>query len=125
MKRTDPAALKGRSAISAFAFFWVLLIPAPGVSQMTSGIAECAKIEDDAERLRCYDHLAGRESAAEGTKGEPSPKREEKQPQEASYFSRLWELDKETRRGPYSIAPYRSNYILPFTYNASPNSDAV
>jgi phospholipase A1 len=125
MKGTDTTALKCRSAIPAFAFFWVLLIPASGMSQMTSGLAECAKIQDDAERLRCYDQLAGRESAAQETKAEPSPTPEEKQLQEPSYFSRLWELDKETRRGPYSLAPYQSNYILPFTYNTSPNSDVI
>ena len=43
----------------------------------------------------------------------------------ASYFSRLWELDGETRRGKHTITPHRSNYILPLTYNESPNIAAV
>jgi phospholipase A1 len=40
---------------------------------------------------------------------------------EPSYFTRLWELDKNTRRGSYTITPHRSNYFLPFTYNCFPN----
>ena len=44
---------------------------------------------------------------------------------EASYFSRLWELDEGTRREKHTITPHRSNYILPFTYNESPNIAAV
>ena len=43
----------------------------------------------------------------------------------SSYFSRLWELDPEFRTGKYPFSPYRSNYILPFTYNDSPNTAAV
>ncbi|MDH4267665.1 MAG: phospholipase A, partial [Deltaproteobacteria bacterium] len=42
-----------------------------------------------------------------------------------SFFSRLWELDEETRRDEYAIKPYRSNYVLPFTYNDSPNDAPI
>ncbi len=43
----------------------------------------------------------------------------------SSYFSRIWELDPEFRNGKYPFSPHRSNYILPFTYNDSPNTAAV
>lgn len=42
-----------------------------------------------------------------------------------SYFTQLWELDKSTRRGKFTITPHGSNYLLPFTYNFSPNEAAV
>lgn len=41
--------------------------------------------------------------------------------QEYSFFTQLWELDENTRRGSYTITPHRSNYILPYTYNFNPN----
>lgn len=99
--------------------------PAEGLSEISPELAECSKIEDNAERLKCYDNLAGR------TPKEPAPalKSGEEPPQEKgkkfSYFSQLWELEPETRRGKYPISLYRSNYFLPFTYNTSPNYDAV
>ncbi len=50
-----------------------------------------------------------------GESGGESGKREE------SYLSRLWELDKGSRNRAFGITPYRTNYLLPFTYNARPN----
>jgi phospholipase A1 len=38
-----------------------------------------------------------------------------------SYLSRLWGLDNSCRNQTFPISPYRSNYILPFTYDTSPN----
>lgn len=106
-------------------FLFLAAVPAEGLSDTSRELAECAKIEDAGERLKCYDNLAGRKSK-EAAPAEESVKRP--QPEETkkfSYFSRLWELEPETRRGKYSISPHRSNYILPYTYNSSPNYDAV
>jgi phospholipase A1/A2 len=106
--------------------FFPLATASPGaLSDPASNLGNCAKTEDDGERLKCYDNLAGRKSK------EPSPAEEsaKKPPPEGakrfSYFSQLWELEPETRRGKYSISPHRSNYILPYTYNTSPNYEAV
>lgn len=44
---------------------------------------------------------------------------------EESYLSRTWELSPATRRHPFSLTPYRSNYLLPFTWNATPNEEPV
>lgn len=88
-------------------------------------LAACAQIEHDAARLNCYDRLSGRkpgDSAPAEKSGETiSPGRSP----EVSYFSQLWELDRESRRGKYAIVPHRSNFVLPFTYNDSPNVAAV
>jgi len=99
--------------------------PAEGFSDTPREIAECAKIEDAGERLKCYDNLAGRkpeEAAPALESGEKPPSENGKR---FSYFSHLWELEPETRRGKYSLTPHNSNYILPYSYNSSPNYEAV
>jgi phospholipase A1 len=61
---------------------------------------------------------------ADASKGISGPPPQGSRPQ-PSYFSHLWELEPETRSESYSFSPHRSNYLLPFTYNSSPNVDAV
>jgi phospholipase A1/A2 len=38
-----------------------------------------------------------------------------------SYFTRLWQLDKEARKGQPGVTFHRSSYALAFSYNSSPN----
>jgi phospholipase A1 len=106
-------------------FFFLAATPAEGISETPADLAECSKIQDNGERLKCYDNLAGRkpkEPVPALKSGEkPSQDKEKK----FSYWSRIWELEPETRVGRFPITPYRSNYILPYTYNTSPNYDAV
>jgi len=40
-----------------------------------------------------------------------------------SYFTRLWELDEASRHVKFAFTPYRTIWILPYTYNSSPNSE--
>jgi phospholipase A1 len=42
-------------------------------------------------------------------------------PDKPSYFSKLWELDEAGRRASFAFTPYRTTYVLAYTYNASPN----
>jgi phospholipase A1 len=100
-------------------------VPAEGLSDTSRELAECAKIEDAGERLKCYDNLAGPKSKEVAPAEESVKKPQPEETKKFSYFSYLWELEPETRRGKYSISPHRSNYILPYTYNSSPNYDAV
>ena len=55
--------------------------------------------------------LPGKEDGPEAATGKEGP----------SYLSRLWELEEEPGRRRSAITPYRGNYILPVTYNSSPN----
>lgn len=71
---------------------------------------ECVKIEDNAVRLRCYDERSGRIPAAEGSE---------------SYLSKMWDLNTEFRRGRFALRPYRFNYVLPYTFNATPGKEAL
>ena len=128
-----PPGLPLRSFLPA-GYSWMSLLvllpflaaaPAEALSDSTRELAECAKIEDAGKRLDCYDNLAGHKPK------EPAPALEsrEKPPSENgktfSYFSHLWELEPKTRRGKYSLTPHGSNYILPYSYNVSPNYAAV
>ncbi len=74
------------------------------------GLSDCFKIENDEKRLKCYDENTEYESD---------------KTVEASYLTKLWELDKDVPRGKYSFMPHRSNYILPFAYNNSPNKKPI
>ena len=56
-------------------------------------------------------------SGASGQAADTENKKEKK----LSYFTRLWELDKEARKGRPDVIYHRSNYALAFSYNFSPN----
>jgi phospholipase A1 len=94
-------------------------------SEISQDMDECAKIEDNAERLKCYDNLAGQKSRNIEPAKESAERAPEGKEEKASYFSRLWELDEGARREKYALKLHRSTYVLPFTYNVSPNVDAV
>jgi phospholipase A1 len=104
------------------------------LSLITAGVAsgsnpldrwnECAKILDDSDRLKCFDELSGREP--EGSFEVPEGEEKEREETEApSYLSQLWELDEESRQRKFAITPYGSNYLLPVTYNKTPNPGPI
>ena len=118
-------AAGNRFIIGGLVLLALNIFPLQARSETPRILAECAKIENDAARLKCYDQLAGPKSAKDAPVTGPAEKPPEEKPEKVSYFSKLWELDKETRRDQYAITPYRSNYMLPISYNNSPNVDAV
>ncbi len=100
-------------------------------------IAECASIDDDSDRLKCYDRLSGRTPgklpASPGAPAAALPKSTSgKAPQaddassqdQRSVMARHWDLDERSRSNRFVIRPYRPNYVLPLAYNTSPNMDA-
>ena len=107
-------------------------------------LAYCATIGPAADRLACYDRLAGRVPSA------PPPVSEAELPPSASllapkdapaapataapsadagtasFLSRYWELDPEDKRGTFNFTGYRTNYVMPLhltsNINRSPQS---
>jgi phospholipase A1/A2 len=96
--------------------------------EKADSLLDCAKIVDDAQRLQCYDKLAASKvksaedtptnTAANITTKDPSPKAKQLTP-----MARHWDLDTNNRKHDFVLRPYRPNYMLPVTYNSSPNED--
>jgi phospholipase A1/A2 len=101
----------GKYLLSFILVFLILLIQAGNIwADDQRDLTDCSQIENDEKRLKCYDEIAGSDSNKTA---------------EVSYLTKLWELDKEVPRGKYSFMPHRSNYILPFAYNNSPNKEPI
>lgn len=74
--------------------------------------------------MMCILLLAVLSFAARAVAGADLPEsvgKEQMEKEAPSYLSRLWELDRGSRSRTSAITPYRSNYILPLTYNRTPN----
>ncbi len=126
---TDKKTVPARAGNFLIGLCLVLVFLGRASTEELSGtfqdMSECATIEDDARRLDCYDKLAGRKPEDTAPVKESGERASEEKEGKGSYFSRVWELDEETRRGKYPIKLHRSTYLLPFTYNESPNVDAA
>lgn len=86
--------------------FLLLFMPTSYIkAEGRSSVLDCSRIENEEERLTCYDEIVRRESNKHD-----------------SYLSKLWELDEDKPRDQYVIMAHRSNYILPVAYNSSPNT---
>jgi len=87
-------------------------------------LTACAKIAAAAERLQCYDKLAGRSTPAVSADTLTDTTVKDTPPeQKQTVMSRHWDLDPASRKHTFVLRPYRSNYLLPVAYNSSPNQD--
>ncbi len=94
-------------------------------------LEQCARIQNSAERLACYDRLAQREtgetvvsqfsSASVEQVVAELPSENNEDVSQASFLTRLWDLDESQSRGNFAFMAHRDNYILPLAYNTSPN----
>jgi phospholipase A1 len=99
-----------------------------------AALGDCARIQESAARLACYDRLAGRNEpvvppvpagrtvdaappptpVAAGVQGPPEPR--------ASFLSKYWELDDADKRGTFNFTGYRPNFLLPLHVTTGINS---
>lgn len=100
--------------------------PSAAPAATAQGVATCAVTVDDAQRLACYDRLAGRTAPPSGTvlpagrtpetatapaalpPGQAGPAAPR-----SSLLSKFWELDDADKRGTFNFTGYRANYLLP------------
>lgn len=122
--------------IAMFASAALVMSQFEALADTNNKIAECASIQDDTERLHCYDRAAGRKTQevphkpeTAGDAGAPEKTDETavaaKEPAVSprSVMAMHWDLDEASRQSSFVIRPYRPNYILPLAYNTSPNQD--
>jgi phospholipase A1 len=105
---------------------FILVSTGIGSAGTPRSMEECARIEDASERLKCYDELAGRKSLETLVDEKAIAKGPPAEVQELpTYLEKLWDLDKESRRGKFAVKFHRSNYLLPFSYVEHPNEETV
>ncbi|MCX5833453.1 MAG: phospholipase A [Deltaproteobacteria bacterium] len=118
----------GGIPLAAISLILVFLLVSPGIGSADTprSLEECARIEDAVERLKCYDELARRKPPETTEDGKAVVKEPPAEDLELpTYLAKLWDLDKESRRGKFAVKFHRSNYILPFTYVEHPNEETI
>jgi phospholipase A1 len=93
------------------------------------GLAACAALADDAQRLACYDRLAGRPAqgpvaapADAPGRAAPTPQAETARP-DTGLWSRYWELERADKRGTFRFQTYRPNFLLPLHHTSRVNQN--
>ena len=85
-----------------------------------ASLADCAAIAADGERLACFDALAAQ--AAESVQDLALPAVAD-EPAEGLFSERLAEEERRVNKA-WVITPHHRNYLLPVTYNSTPNEEA-
>ena len=127
---------KTKSFMALFLLFSFLFIAIPvsiPAAETEDRLAQCARIEKDAERLKCFDELAKTKNTQESAQP-PNPiapvaiQETPPEPLHHSVMGRQWDLDIHPKRIEdtfFRIRTYRPMYFLPVAYNSSPNQDAA
>lgn len=141
MERMKSATWRGGLAAAALLGAAGAAADTPLVSPETppSGLAACAALADDRERLACYDRLAGRlappgpagpavSPVAAPSPGLPAPgAAADGEPQSAAtgagLWSRYWELERADKRGTFRFQTYRPNFLLPVHHTSRVNQN--
>ena len=114
--------LPGRSLISV-----LLMVMGASHAADISGMAPCAGLADDGERLACYDRASGRLAPAPSSEAAPAPDTAKPVAASAagadagSALSRHWELDEADKRGTFRFRSHNDNYLLLANLNSAPN----
>ena len=108
--------------ILSFLFFLMITMPAFADS-LSDELSACAKIQDAAKRLTCFDRLAGRPADQPVTDAQKMQPAGSVKTAELSVLEKHWDLIESNRRHSFVMRPYRMNYFLPVAYNSSPNDE--
>jgi len=90
----------------------------------------CLFLEDDQLRLRCFDDATGRSLVVKDGTAPAAVARvdaglllyKNAEHTTLSWLDRRWELAPSSKRGTFSISPYKPVYLLPVYHNSSPNN---
>jgi phospholipase A1 len=87
-------------------------------------LSACSGINDDAERLACYDRAVGRQapsSAELPLETKPAPAPSGNGPSTGSALSERWELDDADKHGIFAMRAHLPTFLVPFHYTDSIN----
>lgn len=128
--------------ISLACVFLFLIINVPvSAADTDESLAKCAKIRNDAKRLKCFDRLAENTSSSKDTiaiptqeKDDTSVTAEKKAAKDSasdkttlSLMEKHWNMGTGSNKAKniFVFWPYRPCYFLPLAYNSTPNRDAA
>jgi len=112
----------GPSGSEALRKFYALAVAATVVAETNGAetLSACAAFGDDVERLACYDALA---ASTAGAMAETSILSTAPAQEPGPFAARLAEEEMRVDKA-WIITPHRRNYLLPATYNSTPNTQA-
>jgi phospholipase A1/A2 len=113
--------------LAILSFFVIGSAPvSAGTQEETSrDFGECANIQDSEKRLACYDSIAEPKSNDIDPAMKSAKTVSKVKTKKVSYFSQLWELNEDTRSGKYAMKLHRPTWVLPISYNESPNIETI
>jgi len=118
------SVVRGKCLIIMIFVSLLIIIPAKYLwAEIQSNVVDCSQLENKEDRLECYDKIARQKPEKAEPEVARSDETSELDSDTGSYLSKLWELDEDKPRGKYALMMHRSNYILPFSYNSSPNEE--
>ena len=106
------------------ALAFLIARPAVGQELRLDSIAGCAEIDDESDRLACYDRMVERglpplPNGDEEKEPAPLPHVGFRRP--VSPLAERWELDRAAKRGLFGFRSHRQSYFIPARYSNAPN----
>jgi phospholipase A1 len=99
-----------------------LTLALPVAAQVPEDLARCAAMEDDEERLACFDEVV-RRRAEGGPRPDVSSEAVRLAVTKVSQLSDRWELDEASRQPLFTLRPHKQNYTLFGRWSDSPNTE--
>lgn len=87
-------------------------------------LAQCTTISDNTQRLACYDAMAAETAAPAAQELTQEPVAAEVEKNDEGLLTARYEREERSMDNPWSVTPHRRNYLLPVTYNSTPNEEA-